>query len=148
MDIFPNFRLVVFYTKTNFYQNDLDKFGIKIEHVWLLVWQNVCLNLVVSERNTTQRLTLKEHIKFQLYRLANNVVPNSFSQAKFICNHANWLKNKVTVITNMVDLEKFYPNNSSENETKRHIVTTARITRQKNILKYLKAITHIKRIDL
>lgn len=101
-------------------------------------------NLIVSERNTTQRLTVKELIKLQLYRFATHIVPNSFSQAAFLDRHAKWLSKKVSVITNMVDVDKFHPSNNQNDNGIRHIVTTARVTPQKNILNYLDAIAIVK----
>ena len=41
-------------------------------------------NLIVSERNTTQRLDKREKTKFFFYRWANHIVPNSQSQAKLV----------------------------------------------------------------
>ena len=101
--------------------------------------------LVVSERNTTQHLSLRERVKFILYSVADAVVPNSYSQARFIKQHFPWLRNKVHVITNMVDTDHFspLPDQIRGNETL-HIITAARIMPQKNILRYLDAITLIK----
>ncbi len=97
--------------------------------------------LAVSERNTTQKITIREFIKFQLYRLADYIIPNSYSQARFISSHFNFLNNKVKVITNMVDTDKFKPGNSSDKDrTSINIVTTARVMPQKNVLTYLKAV--------
>ncbi len=68
-----------------------------------------CRKLIVSERNTTQRTTWREKLRFWYYRLADYVVPNSYSQAKFICDNFPGLKTKVVPITNFVDVEKFKP---------------------------------------
>ena len=105
--------------------------------------------LVVSERNTTQRLSLRERMKFFLYSVADAVVPNSYSQARFIKQHFPWLRSKVHVITNMVDTDHFspLPDKTSESETL-HIITAARIMPQKNILRYLDAIALIKQQGL
>ena len=105
--------------------------------------------LVVSERNTTQRLSLRERMKFVLYGMADAVVPNSYSQARLIKQHFPWLRSKVHVITNMVDTDHFspLPDKTSESETL-HIITAARIMPQKNILRYLDAIALIKQQGL
>ena len=63
--------------------------------------------LLVSERNTSQSLGLRERIRFFLYRFADAVVPNSFAQAKFLLNSNPWIKPKLHTITNFVDLEHF-----------------------------------------
>lgn len=105
-------------------------------------------NLAVSERNTTQRLTTKERLKFNLYRLANHVVPNSYSQADFIKTNASWLGSKVSVITNMIDVDKFCISPHKPQNTKPHIITTARIAPQKNIINYLHAIASLKQMNV
>ncbi len=101
--------------------------------------------LVVSERNTTQMLNLSERIKFFLFRFADYIVPNSYSQSNFIRKQYPNLSSKIRVITNMLDSEKYSPKeiNHTENNPLR-IVTTARISPQKNVFKYLEAIRIIK----
>ena len=97
-------------------------------------------NLIVSERNTTQNIGLRDRIKFFLYKFANHVVPNSYSQARFIEKNFPSLKNKIKCITNFVDTDKFTPPvNKIENDTFR-ILTVARIMPQKNVVNYIKAI--------
>ena len=105
--------------------------------------------LVVSERNTTQHLSLRERVKFILYSVADAVVPNSYSQARFVKQHFPWLSNKVHVITNMVDTDHFspLPDQTRGSETL-HIITAARIMPQKNILRYLDAIALINQKGL
>lgn len=103
-----------------------------------------CFNLVVSERNTTQRLSRKERVKFFLYRFADHIVPNSFSQAELISKHFPKLMPRVTVITNMIDMDKFHPAvNHIEGEIL-NIITAARIAPQKNVLNYLDAIALLR----
>ena len=100
-------------------------------------------NLIVSERNTTQKLTRKEKIKFFLYRFANHIVPNSFSQTKFINTHYPNLSKKVTCITNFVDTDKFKPSNIDHNSNEIKILTVARIMPQKNVLNYIHAVRKV-----
>lgn len=99
-------------------------------------------NLIVSERNTTQNLSIKERIKFILYRVANHVVPNSFSQGEFVKKTFPRLSSKVEVITNMVNLEKFRP--ASIRPSSQRVLTTARIAPQKNVHNYLRALAILK----
>ena len=63
--------------------------------------------LIVSERNTTQINGAKERVRFFLYRYANYVVPNSYTQGDFLTLHYHWMKDRIRVITNYVDLKKF-----------------------------------------
>lgn len=65
------------------------------------------INILVSERTTTQTLTFRDRIRFYLYRYANSIVPNSFSQTNFIVSHYPKLSRKTKTIINFVDFEKF-----------------------------------------
>lgn len=100
--------------------------------------------LVVSERNTTQELTLGERIKFFAYRWADVVVPNSYTQARYIKEHFPKLASKTKVITNMVDTAKFHPATGKTGNHTLNIVTVARVMRQKNALNYLEALHLLK----
>lgn len=105
-------------------------------------------NLIVSERNTTQVLSLSERIRFFLYRWADHIVPNSQSQADFIACHYPNLKPKVSVITNMVATETFIPGKETVENDIPQVITTARITPQKNVLTYIDAIAELKRRNI
>lgn len=100
-------------------------------------------NLIVSERNTTQNKTWFDRLRFPLMRFANYIVPNSHSQEDFIKKEYPYLKNKVITITNFVDTDFFTP------QVNKHgkdlvVLTVARINPQKNILRYIEAISKIK----
>lgn len=101
--------------------------------------------LVVSERNTTQVNSLKNKILYNLYRMADFVVPNSYSQKKFLNDNYPFLKDKVVVITNFTDTNKFYPSPCSPQNEVPVISTIARYFYQKNGLKYIRAISLLKR---
>lgn len=104
--------------------------------------------LVVSERNNNTCITLSDKVQFNLYRMADAVVPNSNSQRMFICNNFPFLSKKVHPIINFVDVNRFTPSETPvRNETLR-IVTVARYTQQKNVLTYLKAIRMVKDMGL
>lgn len=102
--------------------------------------------LIVSERNVTQRLTFKEFIKFQLYRFADKVVPNAFSQEKYIKTRFSFLANKVQTISNFVDTDKFQAPSIIDNKSKKtlEILVVARVNPQKNILRFIDAIAILK----
>ena len=95
--------------------------------------------LIVSERNTTQVLNRRERLKFLLYRLADYVVPNSYSQAEFIKRHFPRLLPRLRVITNTIDTDEFSPI-SPKTERIPVVITTARISYQKNVIGYLQAL--------
>lgn len=104
--------------------------------------------LVVSERNNNTRITRGDKIQFNLYRMADAIVPNSNSQGKFISNNFPFLGKKVHLIINFVDINRFTPlENPIRNETLR-IITVARYAHQKNVLTYLKAVRMVKDMGL
>lgn len=103
----------------------------------------VKFNLIVSERNTTQILSLKEKLKFCLYSLSNHVVANSVSQANFIKKRFRWLRHKTVVITNMLDTDKYLKCNH-DSKPSISVLTTARIAEQKNVINYLYALKILK----
>lgn len=109
----------------------------------LLKASGMNFKLVASERNTTQVLTLREKIKFFMMRWADAVVPNSYSQEKFIFEHYPKLVGKMTTITNFVDTDSFVPSQNSPSSLCR-IVTVGRVTEQKNTLKFLDALRQLK----
>ncbi len=96
--------------------------------------------LIVSERNTTQKITFRERLKFFFYRFADYVVPNSHTQTDFIAKHFPSLKKKLHCITNFVDTDKFCPPEVKCYNNPIQILTVARIMPQKNIINYIKAV--------
>lgn len=117
--------------------------------------QTMCLaklfykaKLVVSERNNNISITRSDKILFNLYRMADAVVPNSNSQGEFICKNFSFLANKVHPIINFVDVNRFTPSvEPVKNDTLR-IVTVARYTQQKNVLTYLRIVRKAKDLGL
>ena len=104
--------------------------------------------LIVSERNNNIGISLLDRYVFNLYRFADAIVPNSHCQGEYIRTNFPFLANKVHPIINFVDVNKFCPSKSpNQNEIPR-IVTVARYTRQKNVLTYLKAVHIIKEMGL
>lgn len=104
--------------------------------------------LVVSERNNNTCITRGDKVQFNLYRMADAIVPNSNSQGKFISKNFPFLSKKVHPIINFVDVNRFTPSETPmQNDTPR-IVTVARYTQQKNVLTYLKAVRKAKDMGL
>lgn len=104
--------------------------------------------LVVSERNNNTRITRGDKIQFNLYRMADAIVPNSNSQGKFICNNFPFLCKKVHPIINFVDVNRFTPSVTPLRNEILRIVTVARYAHQKNVLTYLKAVRMVKDMGL
>ena len=88
--------------------------------------------LIVSERNTTQVITFRDRLKFFMYRFADCIIANSYSQNNFISANYPQYKNKCEVITNYVDTVLFSPAKHRSNESIR-IIGVGRISHQKNI---------------
>lgn len=95
--------------------------------------------LIVSERNTTQCIGVKERIRFFLYHWADTIVPNSFAQEKFLTMHYPWMRNKLTAISNFVDLT-YFNLKIKEKRTVPEIAVAASIWNSKNTLGYINAI--------
>lgn len=103
-------------------------------------------NVLVSERNTTQVLSFSEKLKFFLYRYSDIIVPNSYSQETFIKKNYPRLANKCVVINNFVDIDVF---NTPKNRTidLNRILVVARVSQQKNVLGFIKALATIKKYN-
>lgn len=100
--------------------------------------------LIVSERNTTQHTGLKEIIRFTLFRMADYVVPNAFTQADYIRNRFPVLTNKIVTIPNFVDLQHFTPLNRRKRREVPEILVAATIWGSKNTLGFVDAVALLK----
>lgn len=101
--------------------------------------------LIVSERNTSQSVSIIDKITYYLYRWADKIVCNSYSQKEFILNNFPHLKDKTLTITNFVDTEKFKPSKKNKDNNVPQIITVARYGEQKNCENYLKAVNICKK---
>lgn len=99
--------------------------------------------LVVSERNTTQKMTLRERIKFYLYKYADAIVPNSHSQEEFIIKQYPYFIKKTRTIVNLVDLEKFHPVKKTLDSNQLQIMVAATLWPPKNALGLIRAIREV-----
>lgn len=97
--------------------------------------------LIVSDRNTTQKTTLREKIRFFLFRFADWIVPNSYSQEKYIKNTFSRLNRKILTITNYIDTELFKPIQRSQNRDRQlTVLVVGRVMEQKNPIRLIEAI--------
>lgn len=104
--------------------------------------------LVVSERNNNTGVSRQDKLQFNLYRMADSIVPNSNSQGKFISTNFPFLSEKIHPIINFVDVNRFTPAPEPVENDVLRIVTVARYTTQKNVLTYLKAVSKVKEMGL
>lgn len=97
--------------------------------------------LIVSERSATRSVSLKDRIKFLLYRRADYVVANSYSETERIVALFPSLRAKSRTITNFIDTGKFCPAvNQQTNPGVVRILSVGRIIPLKNILNYIRAV--------
>lgn len=109
----------------------------------LLKFLGLKFNLIVSERSNTQKINIREKLLFFLYRWANYIVPNSFSQGAFIEKRFPKLAKKVKVITNYVDTELFSPSEKQECHDETRMLCVGRMGPEKNIPRLIKAINKV-----
>ena len=100
--------------------------------------------LIVSERNTTQQTSRNEKTRFNLFRIADFVVPNAFAQADYIKKTFPALINKVVTIPNFVDLKHFTPPAQRQCKGIPKIVVAATIWTSKNTLGFIEAVALLK----
>ena len=105
---------------------------------------NRSFKLIVSERNTSQHTGAKERLRFNLFRFADYVVPNAFSQADYINGAFPFLADKVVTIPNFVDLKHFIPPAKRERHLMPEIVVAASIWESKNTLGLIEAVALLK----
>lgn len=99
-----------------------------------------CYNLIVSERNTSQKYDLRTRFRFFLYhKSANSVISNSRAQWNFIKRNKPHLIEKSYIITNYIDTSYFVPDVVKSGDVINAIVV-GRITEQKNVLRFIEAI--------
>lgn len=104
--------------------------------------------LIVSERNNNINITWDDRIQFNLYRMADAIVPNSNCQGVFIRKNFAFLCKKIHPIINFVDVNRFSPAKHHISNDIPRIITVARYTEQKNVLTYLKVVRIVKNLGL
>ena len=105
---------------------------------------NRTFRLIVSERNTTQQTGRNEKIRFNLFLLADYVVPNSFAQSDYITKTFPFLANKVVTIPNFVDLQHFVPPTQRMRKLIPEIIVVATIWASKNTIGFIDAVAKLK----
>lgn len=103
------------------------------------------VKVIAGERNfTIGKPNRIEKILFKfLYRRANYIVPNSYSQKKHIVSNIPKYAFKVVAITNYTDLQFYLPIKRRHNEVTR-IVVFCRYSLQKNYERFAKAVQIVK----
>jgi len=101
--------------------------------------------LIVGERSSTQALTRRERLKFWLYRKADYIVPNSYAQGDFISSHYPKYRDKVVVIPNFVDLDKFAYHGKRQRNEKSVIMVAASMLPLKNTKGLIETVRLLKK---
>lgn len=105
-------------------------------------------NLIVSERNNEMWAKTYYLIAFNLYRLANHIVTNTYTQYDYIREHYSFLSKKLSVIVNFVDTDVFIPSSEKEDNQKFTILLVGRYAIQKNVARFLDSVSEIKKQNL
>ena len=102
--------------------------------------------LIVSERNVRPGVSLQDRIRFSLHRTADAVVANSEQGRRHLLRNAPWLADKVEVILNGVELDRFRPAVKPATETgETRVLVLARYEAQKNPTGMLAAMEWLRR---
>lgn len=106
--------------------------------------------LIVSERNNDLASpSLRVGLRLRMHSVADVVVPNSFAQSNYLAKHAPYLKSKMRVISNCVDLDLLARRGSvrvvERSPSQLRLVVLARIDEQKNGLRLAKALGEYNR---
>lgn len=129
------------------YKADLVIAFLKRPSMYACVLKALGMNfkLVVSERNiTVGELSFSQKIKFQLYKYSDRIVPNSYTQGNYILNKYPTYKDKICIINNFANLDFFKPLASKKVNIPLSVLVAARVTEQKNVKSFLKAISIAK----
>ena len=102
--------------------------------------------LIVSERNVRPGVSLKDRIRFSLHRTADAVIANSEQGRRHLLRNAPWLADKIEVILNGVELDRFRPAVKPATETgETRVLVLARYEAQKNPTGMLVAMEWLRR---
>lgn len=103
--------------------------------------------LITSERityNDQMTLSKDQKVRFYMHRFADYVVPNSNSMGRYLTFHFPKLAKKIIPITNFVDSNYFKPLEEKQPNEVVEILSVGRISPQKNILRYIEALSILK----
>lgn len=100
------------------------------------------VKLLVSDRNMTPVISIKQKVIFNLYRLADYIVPNSYTQTKILAKYYPFMQPKLRTITNFIDFSKFQPNFPicRYRTICLRVIVVARHAVDKNIPNFIKAV--------
>lgn len=102
----------------------------------------------VGERNTNLgKLSFLQHLKLNfLYKRANYIIPNSYTQGEMIKSNFPRHASKIHIITNFTDINK-YVNRGYAKHDVLNICIFARYSEQKNYRRFASALKEIKKLS-
>lgn len=102
--------------------------------------------LITSERiaYSSMNLSIMQRLRFFMHRFADVIVPNSHAMEQFMRQNFKALAPKLVTITNFTDTIHFKPAHKNAESETITILSVGRISSQKNILNYIKAIATLK----
>lgn len=101
--------------------------------------------LIVSDRSIDQQpQSLQNKFKYKMYEAANVIVPNSYTQGNVLRSNAQNLINKLQVIPNCVDTNKFKPLDGYKVKDNLTMLVVASFNRCKNPINFVKALSLIR----
>lgn len=104
------------------------------------------LKAIVSERNVTINPSTRERINYNfLYHRANYIVPNSYTQNRYLKKLDKAWKNRIVTITNYTDLNEFVPVGCQTSDEVIQIGIFARIFPQKNYVRFCEMLNLLKK---
>ncbi len=102
-------------------------------------------NLIISERSHTINWGLREKMVYNIYRLADVVVVNSYSETKNIQGKCPFLGKKLKTIVNSVDSQRYHPHYEEKKIDKVCLIGVGRCIPSKNVLGAIEAISILKK---
>lgn len=101
--------------------------------------------LVASERGLERVMLIpRVDVLRRVHSLADHIFSNSYANCEQILSDAPWLKEKMSVIYNLIDASKFSRVKVPEPPYRNHIVIPARVAAVKNVVSVISAVAHIK----
>lgn len=105
------------------------------------------IKVIVGERNVTYKPNRMEHVLFGcLYKRANSIVPNSYSQARYIVKKIPAYDAKVVPIINYTEIDIYKASELPLGKTLK-LVVFARFEKQKNCIPFMEMLSKLKQIS-
>ena len=104
------------------------------------------VKVISGERNYTKgRASKFEKILLRtgIYRQSNYIVPNSYSQGRFLSSIKPYLKKRIRVITNYTDVEEYKPSSFPNNDILK-VGIFYRFEKQKNFVRFVEAMAKLR----